>query len=321
MAPIALVTGATGAVGPSLVSKLISRGYIVRTLSRAEKYSDSLSPEHTHFCGSITDPEVLDAALENVDFVFHLAALLHIENPSSDLAAEYDRINVDGAQLVAKRSAQAGVKRLVYFSTVKVYGSRQSQPIGEDFPTSPKSIYARTKLQGEEVIQAVSNLDTVVLRLSPVYGPCLKGSWKRLVRAIARGRFFPIGSLKNVHSLTHVSDVAVAAILAAEHKDTIRRVFNVVGHESPAMRDILDAIYAAHHRTLPEAYFPAFLALCGAYPLEMGLRLIGKKSPLPVEALKQLIENEAYSGQSLYRLGFSPQVKITQGWTESTSNV
>jgi hypothetical protein len=77
MAPIALVTGATGAVGPTLVSKLISNGYSVRTLSRAEKYSDSQSSDQTHFCGSITDHAVLDSALENVDVVARSRYMAH----------------------------------------------------------------------------------------------------------------------------------------------------------------------------------------------------------------------------------------------------
>lgn len=314
-APVALVTGATGAVGPALVSHLRSKGYVVRTLSRAAVPIETSNPGTRHFSGTITDAALLDSALENVDVVFHLAALLHIENPGTNLTAEYHRINVEGTRLVAERSVRAGIKRLIYFSTVKVYGSRRRLPIVEDFPPSPKSIYAQSKLQGESAVQAVTNLDSVTLRLSPVYGPRLKGSWERLVRTIARGRFLPIGNLSNVHSLTHVDDVARASLIAAEHQDAAGRIFNVVGHESPTMQEILTAIYTANDRVLPQFRVPSFLALLGAYSLEKSLGLIGKRSQVTVDAIRQLTEDETYSGQSLYRLGFSPSVELRKGWS------
>jgi nucleoside-diphosphate-sugar epimerase len=315
--PTALVTGATGAVGPALVSCLISSGYAVRSFSRTPPPPGLLNPASAYIPGTITDTAALDAALEGAEVVFHLAAMLHVENPGPELAAEYHRVNVEGSRLVAERAVRAGVKRLIYFSTVKVYGVRQRQPITENYPPSPKTIYARTKLQGEQALHAVAGLDAVTLRLSPVYGPRLKGSWERLVRAVAQGRFLPIGNLRNVHSLTHVDDVARAALTAAEHPQAAGAAFNLVGHESPTLHDILSAIYAASGRELPGIRIPTALALIGAFTLEGSLGLLGKRSPLPVESLRQLIEDEAYSGAMLRGLGFRPQVSLSEGWTAS----
>jgi UDP-glucose 4-epimerase len=262
----------------------------------------------------INDTGTVRRALDSVDVVFHLAALLHLENPPRDLYTEYTRVNVDGAQSVVQEAAQSRVKRFVYFSTVKVYGTRQRQPVLETAPTQPQTIYARTKLAGEYAVRAVTGIETVVLRLSPVYGPRLRGSWARLVNAIARNRFIPIGHLRNVHSLTHVDDVAQAALLAAQHPHAVGRIFNLVGHESPTMDAILSAIYTACGRSMPTLRVPSLLALAGASTLERGLQLFGRHSPLPVEALRQLTEDEAYSGKALSTLGFAPQVPLSSGW-------
>ncbi|MBC7811902.1 MAG: NAD-dependent epimerase/dehydratase family protein, partial [Burkholderiales bacterium] len=259
--PTALVTGATGALGPALVEHLLAEGYAVRTLSRNLPCSKHLNPAIEFISGSITDADALDRALEGVDFVFHLAALLHVINPAAELAAEYTRVNVEGTRLVAERAARAGVRRMIYFSTVKVYGTRQRQPITETHPTTPTTLYARSKLDGEHSIQSIPNIEMVVLRLSPVYGPRLKGSWAQLVNAVARNRFVPIGSLRNVHSLTHVDDVVQAALLAANHPAACGQTFNLVGHESPTLHDILSAIYAAQGKYLPALRVPSALAL------------------------------------------------------------
>jgi len=309
-----LVTGATGAIGPAIVTHLTDVGYTVRALSRIPPSPHLLPRDVEHMTGSITDVMSVRRAVANVDTIFHLAALLHIENPPPDMEAEYYRVNIDGAQLVAQEAARAGVRRFVFFSTVKVYGIRQREPVGETHMTVPKTVYARTKLIGETSIHAVAGIETVTLRLSPVYGPRMRGSWARMVSAIASNRFISIGSLHNVHSLTHVGDVARAALLAAEHPHSVGHVYNLVAHESPTLGDILSAIYAACGRSLPALRIPSALALTGAFTLEHGLRLLGRPSPLPIELLRQLIEDEAYSGEALRTLGFVPQVPLREGW-------
>ena len=167
----ALVTGATGAIGPTLVSQLLANGYIVRTYGRTFPPPWLLELGIVHYSGSITDANALALALKGVDTVFHLAALLHIENPSPTLTSEYHRVNVVGGKTIAEGSARATARQVIYFSTVKVYGIRQRLPVKEAYPTVPKTIYARTKLEGEQAIKGAEGIESTVLRLSPVYGP------------------------------------------------------------------------------------------------------------------------------------------------------
>jgi UDP-glucose 4-epimerase len=312
--PLAMVTGATGAVGPTLVEHLLRDGYAVRTLSRKAPAAGLLPQAAQHISADINDETALRDALAGVDVVFHLAALLHIENPGPELAADYRRVNVDGARRVAELAAQADVRRFVYFSTVKVYGCHQRTPVTEDQTPAPQTLYAQTKLAGEQAVQASNPLEVVVLRLSAVYGPRLRGSWARLVRAIRAERFIPVGNLRNVHSLTHVADVARAALLVAQHQAAAGRAFNVVGHESPTMQAILSAIYATYEKKLPAVRVPASAMLLAAFSLEKVLALGQRRSPLSVQALRQLIDDEAYSAAALNGLGFAPHTLLTEGW-------
>ncbi|HEX3050387.1 MAG TPA: NAD-dependent epimerase/dehydratase family protein [Aggregatilineaceae bacterium] len=311
---IVLVTGATGAVGPTLVNHLLHQGYEVRSYGLDEPAPGLFAEQIEHITGDINDETRLARGLNGIDIVFHLAALLHIENPAPELAPEYWHVNVNGSRLAAEQAVLANVRRFVYFSTVKVYGISQREPVTEDAPTSPESTYAQTKWAGEEAVRTIEGLETCVLRLSAVFGPRLKGSWNRLVRTIARGYFVPIGNLQNAHSLTYVDDVAQAALIAAEASDAAGQVYNVVGYENPRLQDILESIYSALSHTAPSYRIPSGIALLGSFVLEQGFKLLGKQAPLTSNAVHQLTDDEVYSGAKLRQLGFAPSLTLEQSW-------
>lgn len=318
---IALVTGTTGALGPALVNQLFNRGYTVRSYGLSEPEPDLFDEPVEHFTGDINDEVQLSRALIGVDVVFHLAALLHIENPGPELDSEYYRVNVDGSRVVAEQAAHAGVRRLIYFSSVKVYGIQSDSPVREQYHTRPKTLYARTKLAGEQAIGSVSGLETVVLRLSAVFGPRLKGSWNRLIGAVKRGIFVPIGDLTNCHSLTHVEDVAHAAVLVADHPNVAGKVFNVVGYEAPTLEEILEAIYAPLNRSLPRVRIPETLACSGVVIVDHAYRILGRRSPITPDAILQLTRNEIYSGAALRNLGFTNQLTLKDSWRTTISQM
>ncbi len=314
---VALITGATGAVGPALAWHLHRNGYRVRALGRTTSTPGLLPPDVEFYLGDITDPASIETAVQGADIIFHLAALLHVENPPPEMTGLYQQINVQGARNVAKQAAAYGVQRLAYFSTIKVYGVEQAVPVDESCLPGPKTIYARTKLDGEKAVLEFGSVNPVVLRLSPVYGPRLRGSWRRMVSAIRRGWFIPIGNLQNVHSLTYVEDVARAAVTAAEHPETAGNMYNVVGHETPTFREILTAIYAAADHSMPRFSIPSSLAYAAAMVGEKAVGLAGKRSPLSREAISQLVRDEAYSGTRLQQIGFTSWTSLNEGWKKS----
>ncbi len=153
----ALVTGATGMIGPALVNQLLAENWTRQNYWPAvHLIRRFLRSAVERFNGDIVDLDSLRPAMDGVDVVFHLAAKLHLNNPSPNQSEEYRRINVDGAMNVARAALDAGVKRMVHFSTISVYGpSFGSTPYTESSTLNPQSLYAETKMQSEEGIRKI----------------------------------------------------------------------------------------------------------------------------------------------------------------------
>ena len=225
--PIAVVTGGTGAVGPALVSLLCREGYQVRVLARgrrpwpfrdgAVKLSKAMSANAR---GSPRPWLGLDTSFTS--------PILHLTPPRPSLSVEYERVNVEGARVVAEEAARAGVSRLVLFSTIAVYGAPGPEGADEDASPRPDSPYGQSKLRGEQAIAALhksAGLGTSVLRVAAVYGPRVTGNYARLARAIEAGWFVPIGSGQNRRTLVHEADAAEAALIVARSARAVGRTF------------------------------------------------------------------------------------------------
>jgi nucleoside-diphosphate-sugar epimerase len=317
--PLALVTGATGVVGPALVSRLIRQGYRVRILNRRPLPKGAFPDGVESIVGSINDVEAVADAMEGVSVVFHLAAKLHINNPVVRLMGEYRRVNIEGTRIVAECARTNGVHRFLFFSTIAVYGhSRPGEVLDEGSPVTPTSIYGRTKLEAEKIVLSLQREDGeplgVVLRLAGVYGPRIKGNYRHLVRGLRHRWFLPIGAGTNRRTLVHERDVAEAALLAARHPAAAGQVFNVTDGSIHTFREIIAAICANLGRKPPRFYIPLELALALARAMDAGLGVVGR-GPQVVPVVMKIVEDIAVSGDRIRELlGFQARVGLLAGW-------
>jgi UDP-glucose 4-epimerase len=317
-----LVTGATGAVGPRVVAALHDAGYRIRTLS-IDSPPDGVWPEGVEArIGDITDPATVQSAMQGVEGVIHLAALLHIVNPPPELREKYERINVGGTAVVVEAARQAGVGRLVFFSTIAVYGASGGGILTEDSPTNPDSFYARTKLDAERIVLAARREDGkplgTVLRLGAVYGARIKGNYQRLLRALARGRFLPIGSGENRRTLVYDRDVAGAALLALEHPNAAGKVFNVSDGEFHTLNAIISAMCEALDRKPSRVSLPVGPVRFAAGIVEDAARLTGFSPPIVRATIDKYTEDIAVDSRRIQKeLGFVPQYDLKKGWEET----
>ena len=143
-----LVTGATGAVGPRVVHVLFAAGYRGRTLLLDQPSKGQWPDDVETRIGDVTDPSAVQSAMQGVNAVIHLAALLHIVNPPPEMREKYERINVGGTAMMVEAAIKAGVKRVVLFSTIAVYGPSDDRVLNEMSPTHPDTFYAQTKWEG-----------------------------------------------------------------------------------------------------------------------------------------------------------------------------
>lgn len=312
----AFVTGAGGAIGSALVRRLLARNYAVRALVR-EFSAAGLPDEIESLRGDINDCGLIRQAVAGVDAVFHLAAKLHLNNPSPALRDEYYRVNVEGTRCLARAAREAQVKRFVFFSTISVYGnSRPNQTFTEESALCPDSLYAETKIEAEKIVLA--ELPSTVLRVAAVYGPRMKGNYPRLVRALKRRRLALIGDGRNRRTLVHEDDACDAAITAAEPSAAVGQIYNVTDGQVHTMLEIIAAIAAALGQRPPKLRLPVRPVRAAAGLLEDGLRRVGKTSPIQRATIDKLIEDIAVSGDKIQReLGFHPQFDLRAGWRQT----
>lgn len=317
-----LITGATGAVGPLVVKAFHDKGYCIRTLS-IDPPPIGIWPGDVETCmGDVTDPSSVQAAMLGVEAVVHLAALLHIVNPPPELREKYERINVGGTAAVIDAAIETGVKRVVLFSTIAVYGPSDGCVLNEDSPTHPDTFYAQTKCDAEQIVLNARGVGGqalgTVLRLGAVYGSRIKGNYERLTQALARHRFIPIGRGLNRRTLVYDKDVACAAALAVSHPAAAGRVFNVTDGGFHTLSEIIEAICFALGRKPPRLSLPVGVSRVVAGIAEKGCHSIGLKHP-PIGALiHKYTEDIAVDGSLIQKtLGFSPQYDLKTGWVET----
>ena len=170
-----LITGGSGFIGSHIVEHYQDLAAEIRVLDNLRtgyrKNLDGL--RHVFLEGSVTDRDAVAKAVEGVDYVFHLAALVSVPE-SMAKPGECVDINVHGLLNVLEASAAAGVKKLVFASSAAIYGDNPTVPKLESMLPEPKSPYAITKLDGEYYLDLFNRgrgLETAAIRFFNVFGP------------------------------------------------------------------------------------------------------------------------------------------------------
>jgi UDP-glucose 4-epimerase len=322
----AVVTGASGAVGPALVRELLRSDYQVRIMSRS-KPTAGLVPEGVEWMrGDVAQLECVRAACQGGALLFHLAARLHETRSSRSAAEEYTRVNVQGTANVLAAAQDARMQRVVVFSTISVYGATHGRIVDEETPINPDTIYAGTKAAAETHALAARRWDgrplAVVLRLASVYGPHMKGNYARLVHALRHRRFLPVGCGANRRTLVFDADAAAAALLAATHPAAGGTIFNVTDGGVHQFSRIVEAICAALGRRPPRWSLPERPVRAVLAGMEHALRPAGIRLSLDVTTLDKLLEDTAVRGERIRRrLGFQPRFDLVTGWQTALRGV
>jgi nucleoside-diphosphate-sugar epimerase len=213
-------------------------------------------------------------ALRYVSVVVHLAARTHVlRETATDSMSAYRRVNVKGTERLARAAVEAGVKRMVFVSSIKVNGERtETQPLRETDEPRPEDAYGKTKWEAEQTLWRIaerSELEVTVLRPPLVYGPGVKGNFLALVRAIDKGLPLPLASVNNKRSLIYVGNLVSAIIACVRDGRSSGQTFLVSDGEDVSTPEIIRRI--AHALGRRPRVFPIPLSL-----LRMGGRLLGK---------------------------------------------
>ena len=202
--PVIGVIGGSGFIGSALVRALWQAGHEVRIIDRApsQAYPDAWIE------ADVRDREALHRACRGCDVLYNLAAEHRDDVRPVEL---YHHVNVVGAQHTCEVAERLGIERLIFTSTVAVYGMQEGEA-DETAATRPFNEYGRTKLEAEQVFRAWAERGTgrslTIVRPTVVFGPDNRGNVYTLLEQIARGRAVVVGDGRNRKSMAYVENVA-----------------------------------------------------------------------------------------------------------------
>ncbi len=308
-----LVTGANGFVGRVLCQYLLEQGFDVVAGIR-DKHTD-WQPDQRIQCvvvGDINLETDWRRALKGVSVVVHLAARVHVmKNNVADSNALYRQVNVQGTENLANQAYNAGVKRFIYLSSIKVNGEQtQTKPFtADDVIAGLTDAYAVSKFQAEQVLfqlAAETGLDVVIIRPPLVYGERVKGNFLRLIKWVNKGVSLPFAKINNQRSLVNVRNLCDFICVCIGHEQARGHVFLVADGMDLATPQLIELI--AKYQNKNSAVFAVPLWL-----LNMLGQLLGKQAEL--DRLCGSLQLCLDKNKQL--LGWTPSYTVDEGIEES----
>jgi NAD dependent epimerase/dehydratase len=251
-----LVTGADGFIGSHLVEYLMNEGHQIKAFVCYNSFNswgwlDTLSSEKRAnieiFTGDVRDPNGVRKAVENIDMVFHLAALIGIpysyHSPDS-----YVDTNIKGTLNVLQACRDSKVQRLVVTSTSEVYGTAQYVPIDEKHPLQPQSPYSATKIAADSISESfyrTFELPVVIARPFNTYGPrqSARAIIPTIIAQLLQGQMeIRLGSLSPTRDFTFVEDTCKGFWALATQNDKFGMPINIGSNNEISMGKLAELL-------------------------------------------------------------------------------
>lgn len=256
-----LVTGSSGFVGAAIIKCLADSAHEVRASSRHKSLN---LPDNVDFFNSGDLGTVIDwrPALNQVDVVIHTAARVHIMNDDiSESLTEFRRINTLATLNLARQASQAGIKRFIYISSVKVNGemTESNKPFTPDDQFVPDDPYGLSKYEAEQGLLALSKetgMEVVIIRPPLVYGPGVRANFASMLKWVDRGVPLPFGAINNQRSLVGLDNLVSFIIHCIDHPEAANEVFLISDGEDLSTTELLRKVaksFGKQARLIPVA--------------------------------------------------------------------
>ncbi|MDA9133287.1 SDR family oxidoreductase [Alphaproteobacteria bacterium] len=246
-----LVTGASGFVGRALSFALLEQGNAVRAVVRSA--DSTLASEGL----DVVEVQSLDAntdwltAVNDQQVVIHAAARAYsMADKAADALREYRLVNLEGTLNLARQAVDAGVRRFIFISSIKVNGERTTGGglyTAEDLP-APEDAYGISKYEAEQGLMQISDntgLEVVIIRPPLVYGPGVKGNFSSIMRVVKKGIPLPLGSINNKRSLVAIDNLVDLIITCIDHPAAVNQVFLAGDGEDLSTTELLRGVAKA----------------------------------------------------------------------------
>ena len=302
-----LVTGASGFVGRCLTATLVAAGRDVRAALRQSTLLPVATGVESVVVVNLDTTTDWTAALTDVDSVVHLAARVHVmQDKAVDPIAEFRRVNVLGTLQLARQAVDAGIRRFVFISSIKVNGEGTPAgcPYTADDTPAPMDAYGISKLEAEQgllALAASTGLEVVIIRPVLVYGPGVRANFLKMMQWLDRGLPLPLGAINNRRSLVGVDNLVSLILACLDHPDAANQVFLASDGEDLSTTALMHRTALALGKSarlvpVPEAVLTLIAGLlgkrdvaqrlCGSLQVDIDKtrRILGWTPPLNVDA-------------------------------------
>ena len=310
-----LVTGGTGFTGKALVRRLIDDGHKVVALDYKEGHkTEELRKWGADVrIGSVTDPEIVAAAMKEVDVVQHLAAAFRELNVPNSF---YDEVNINGTKIVLEAASREGVTKFVYCSTCGVHGNVENPPATEDSPINAADYYQQTKYQAEPLVLEYhrKGLRSTILRPAAIYGPGDPERFQMIFRRAKSGRFPMFGSGATLYHPLYIDNLVDALVLAMAPGDSDGEAFLIADEEYLSIEDLVTRVGNAMNVDVQISHYPIAPLIVVGHVLEFVCKPFKIAPPIFPRRVDWFRQNRAFSIEKAKSLlGYRPRVGLDTG--------
>ncbi len=304
------IIGGSGFVGTKLIERLYNSGlYELINLDKAESL---MFPAITFNC-NVLDKDSLIKGLAGYDLVILLAA--EHRDDVSPVSLYYD-VNVQGMRNTLEAMEANGIKRLIFTSSVAVYGLDKDNP-DESFPADPFNHYGKSKWEAEQVLQewykTHEDWNINVVRPTVIFGEGNRGNVFNLLNQIASGKFMMVGDGKNQKSMSYVGNVIAFIEFLVKERETGYHVFNYVDKPDFTTNDLVYHTGEILDKKIPTTHIPYWIGMLCGYGFDVLAFLSRKKLAISSVRVKKFCAVTKYDSKKAMSSGFVPPFAMEEG--------
>ena len=304
--------GGSGFVGTRLISQLKELPGI--ELLNIDKNESLQYPEITSIA-NVLDLDTLTTLLQGTDLVVLLAAE-HRDDVSP--VSLYYEVNVKGAENTLIAMERNRISRLVFTSSVAVYGLNKSNP-DESTPVDPFNDYGKSKWEAECVMQSWSSKhpdwNIQIIRPTVLFGERNRGNVYNLLRQIASGKFLMIGKGTNKKSMSYVGNIVAFILFLIERQKDVQgcSLFNYVDKPDLTTRELVSIVSKVLNLRIPTVRIPYWLGMIGGYCFDILGKILGRKMAISSVRVKKFCAVTQFDASKVEAAGFVPTFTLEEG--------
>ncbi len=305
--------GGSGFVGTRLIELLkedSTNNY--SEIKNIDLLQSHFHPEVTEI-GDVRDQACMNEKLQDTDCVVLLAAQHRDDVHPTSL---YYETNVGGMEKTLKAMEKNGVKRIVFYSSVAVYGLNKKNP-NEEHPADPFNHYGKSKWQAEVVLQewykTHPDWNINIIRPTVIFGERNRGNVYNLLKQIASGKFLMVGNGNNKKSMAYVGNIVAFTKFLMENKTTGYNVYNYIDKPDFNMNELVGHVSKVLNKHIPTTHFPYWLGMLGGYGFDLLAKITGKKLTVSSVRVKKFCATTEFDATKVKETGFKAPYTLGEG--------